>query len=78
MGREKRISEIRAKDSTEIKTKSAPNGPERPAAAATATTATAAVPQARTSTGKAIAQILGLYVVPVIVIYVLGKLVFNL
>ena len=75
MGREKRISDTRAKEIMDDKAKEAPRAPERSAAAAAPL---APMPKARTSTGKAIFEIILLYFGPVALIYVLGKFVFKL
>jgi hypothetical protein len=82
MGREKRISESRAKEVANNKTKEAPRPQERSApatpAASAAPSASVPVPKGGTSTGRAIFQILLLYLGPILLIILVGKLILRL
>ena len=85
MGREKRIAESRAKEMMDTKPKAPSKASERATPAASAPSgASIAAPYAAptgkvgTSTGKALFQIFLLYVVPVVIIILVGKLIFKL
>jgi hypothetical protein len=79
MGREKRIAESRARAVLEKSGKQAgAQRAETPSTPAGPGTAGAPPAAAHTGTGKAILQILALYLVPVIAVILIGKLIFHL
>jgi len=78
MGSEKRLSESRNKETTEKarEPRRVPDGVTRPTAAPSE--ATVLAPKPGTSTGRALTQVLLLYLIPILLIIVIGKVLLNL
>ncbi len=79
MGREKRIAESRAKEMTGSKKETEPARPRPANSVASSPVASPSVePRGETGFGRAVLQIAALYLVPIIIIVLVGKLILGL